>query len=89
MFLQIRGKNEFDFKKRKIQQLQVEIEKKRVSAPAENIQRGQREGTRRQMYFSNTKRKAVMEIRGREAASGLDGVPRIHLPPAPAPQNCS
>lgn len=47
-------KNEFDFFK--IQPLQVEIEKRRASAPVENRQRGQRKGTRRQMHFSNTRK---------------------------------
>ena len=47
-------KNEFDFLK--IQPLQVEIEKRRASALVENKQRGQREGTRRLMLFSNTRK---------------------------------
>lgn len=60
-----------------------------ISVPTENRQRGQREGTRRQMGFSNTERRRVMEIRGRGLPHGLHGVPRILPPPDPAPQDCS
>lgn len=82
-------KNKFDFLK--IQQLEVEIEEeRRVSAPVENRQRGQREGTRTQMCLALQKRgRQYLKSEAGSVSDGLDRVPRIHLLLMPLPHRAA